>query len=107
MISQLFPGETAQESYTTQLYLLEKEPTQAQRAEAEKQFSLLEYVVKIEDYDTGLRQQKALLAGGLDHVLFGRNEGGGQEFHRWVQKLLETDDNDLNALFKSRRNAAE
>ncbi len=64
-------------------------------------------MVKIEDYDTGLRQQKALLAGGLDHVLFGRNEGGGQEFHRWVQKLLETDDNDLNALFKSRRNAAE
>ncbi len=107
MISQLFPGANAQESYTTQLYLLENEPTEAERIEAEKQFALLEYVVKTEDYDTGLRQQKALLAGGLDHVLFGRNEGGGQNFHRWVQRLLDTDDDNLNDLFKPRRQAAE
>ncbi len=107
MISQLFPGETAQESTTTQLYLLQHEPRPEERDEAERQFELLEYVVKVEDYDTGFRQQKALLAGGLDSVIFGRNEGGGQLFHQWVQKILETDDGDLNSLFPPVSQAAE
>ena len=107
MISQLFPGETAQESTTTQLYLLQHEPRPEERDEAERQFELLEYVVKVEDYDTGFRQQKALLAGGLDNVIFGRNEGGGQLFHQWVQKILDTDDGDLNNLFPPVSLAAE
>lgn len=100
MLSQLFPGETAQESFTTQYYLMETTPTKEQEAEAEEQFKLLEYVVEVEDYGTGLRQQKALMGGGRDHVLFGRNEGGGQRFHGWVDSILEAKDDDaLNALF--------
>ncbi|MFN3231165.1 MAG: aromatic ring-hydroxylating oxygenase subunit alpha [Alphaproteobacteria bacterium] len=109
MISQLFPGDTPGESFTTQYYLMESEPTEAEIIEAERQFKLLEYVVETEDYGTGLRQQRALEAGGLDKVLFGRNEGGGQTFHGWVQRILDTDDDDINDLFRgaNQRAAAE
>ena len=100
MVSQLFPGETPGESYTTQYYLMESEPNEQQKLDAQAQFKLLEFVVQDEDYATGLRQQKALEAGGRDHVLFGRNEGGGQRFHRWVEKLLNTEEEDLNKAFQ-------
>ena len=101
MVSQLMPGAEVGESFTTQIYLMEKPPTEEQEASAIAQFKLLEYVVQEEDYATGLRQQKALEAGGRDHVLFGRNEGGAQTFHKWVDRILATDDADLNALFAS------
>jgi nitrite reductase/ring-hydroxylating ferredoxin subunit len=101
MLSQLFPGSSPGESYTTQYYLMEHEPNEEQAKEAEAQFKLLEYVVEVEDYGTGLRQQKALEAGGRDHVLFGRNEGGGHRFHGWVDRLIEADDKELNGLFAS------
>ena len=99
MLSQLFPGEKPGESFTTQYYLMENEPDEDQAREAHEQFKLLEYVVEVEDYGTGLRQQKALEAGGRDHVLFGRNEGGGHRFHGWVDRLIDADDKDLNGLF--------
>ena len=99
MISQLFPGATPQESFTVQNYVMENEPTEAQAQEAKEQFKFLEYVVQEEDYATGLRQQQALMSGHMSHVLFGKNEGGGQVFHGWVDKLLNTDDEHLNELF--------
>lgn len=99
MLSQLFPGEEPGESYTTQYYLMENQPNEEQAKEAHEQFKLLEYVVEVEDYGTGLRQQKALEAGGRDHVLFGRNEGGGHRFHGWVERLIKADDKELNELF--------
>ncbi len=99
MLSQLFPGEKPGESFTTQYYLMENEPDEDQAREAHEQFKLLEYVVEVEDYGTGLRQQKALEAGGRDHVLFGRNEGGGHRFHGWVDRLIDADDKELNGLF--------
>ncbi|NJN53100.1 MAG: aromatic ring-hydroxylating dioxygenase subunit alpha [Gammaproteobacteria bacterium] len=100
MLSQLFPGDTPQTSYTIQNYLMEKAPDEAGIAAATEQFKLLEYVVKEEDYATGLRQQRALMTGAKSHVMFGRNEGGGHRFHRWVDKLIATDDDKLNALFR-------
>ena len=99
MISQLFPGESPGESYTVQNYVMESEPNEEQAAAANEQFKLLEYVVREEDYATGLRQQKALLTGAKSHVMFGRNEGGGHRFHRWLDTLLETEDDQLNGLF--------
>jgi phenylpropionate dioxygenase-like ring-hydroxylating dioxygenase large terminal subunit len=101
MLSQLFPGASPGESITVQNYIMEKEPTPAQAKEAHAQFEFLEHVVRDEDYATGLKQQQALATGYKDHVLFGRNEEGGQRFHGWVDKLLNTDDQDLNALFDS------
>ena len=100
MLSQLFPGETPDESYTTQYYLMEKVPNEEEALQAEQQFKLLEYVVEVEDYATGIRQQRALKAGGRDHVLFGRNEGGGQRFHGWVDRLLQADDTAVKAMFE-------
>jgi phenylpropionate dioxygenase-like ring-hydroxylating dioxygenase large terminal subunit len=99
MLSQLFPGETPQSSITVQNYLMQHPPTEAQAEAANRQFDLLGFVVAEEDYATGLKQQRALMTGIRDHVLFGRNEGGGHRFHRWLDRLLTTDDEDLNALF--------
>ena len=102
MISQLFPGATPQESHTVQNYLMENAPADEKtRKEARDQFKFLEYVVREEDYATGLRQQKALLTGTMPHVMFGRNEGGGQRFHSWVDRLVQTDDQMLPTLFQN------
>lgn len=101
LISQLFPGDTPGESYTIQNYLLEKAPDQAQIEAAHAQFDLLKYVVEQEDYATGLKQQKSLRTGARDHILFGRNEAGGQRFHRWLKEILATEDDKLNDLFRS------
>ena len=99
MLSQLMPGETPEESYTTQYYLMENEPTKEQEIEAEKQFDLLEYVVREEDYSTGIKLQKSLKTGMIKNVMFGKNEGGGQCFHGWVDKILSTPDKKLASLF--------
>ncbi len=99
MISILTPGAHVGESFTTQLYLMEKEPSETQAKAATEQFAMLEFVVRAEDYDTGLRQQAALKSGAREWVLFGRNEGGAQTFHGWVDRLLATEDADLASLF--------
>ena len=101
MLSQLFPGATPQESFTVQNYLMARAPDEAQAQEARGQFDLLKYVVEEEDYATGIKQQHALMTGTRDHVLFGRNEGGGHRFHRWLDRIIETDDADLTELFAS------
>jgi phenylpropionate dioxygenase-like ring-hydroxylating dioxygenase large terminal subunit len=101
MISQLFPGKSPGESITVQNYLMENEPSEADKSEAQSQFELLKTVVQEEDYGTGLRQQQALQTGAMGDVLFGRNEGGGHRFHGWVDRLLTTEDEDLNGLFET------
>ncbi|HIG42515.1 MAG: aromatic ring-hydroxylating dioxygenase subunit alpha [bacterium] len=101
LISQLFPGEHPGESYTIQNYMLENEPDEERARAATEQFEFLKYVVQEEDYATGLKQQRNLETGVKDHVLFGRNEGGGHNFHRWVDTILETDCADLNKLFET------
>ena len=45
-------------------------------------------VVRDEDYYTGLRLQRALATRAKEHVLFGRNEGGGQRFHQTLDQYL-------------------
>ena len=101
MLSQLFPGPSPESSHTNQIFLMEKKPaTEQLEKEAREQFRFLEYVVQEEDYATGIALQKNLPVGAKPHVLFGRNERGGQAFHRWVDTLLETADDDLPALFR-------
>ena len=99
MVSQLLPGDTVGVSFTTQIYLMEKKPDGETEKLAHEQFAFLENVVQNEDYFTGLRQQRALKAGGLDHVMFGRNEGGAQQFHQWVDRIIGADDQTLNRMF--------
>ena len=99
MVSQLFPGKEPGESYTVQNFLVDRELTPEQREAATQQFEFLKGVVRDEDYATGLKQQEALRTGSRKFVLFGRNEEGGQVFHSWVDKILETDDDKLPELF--------
>ena len=102
MISQLFPGDAPERSYTVQNYLMEHPPSSDEAvAEAKAQFDLLKYVVQEEDYATGIALQKNLPTGAKSHVLFGRNESGGQNFHRWVDAILETPDEELPKLFQT------
>jgi nitrite reductase/ring-hydroxylating ferredoxin subunit len=102
MLSQLFPGETPGTSYTIQHYMMEKPPAdEAAIKAARDQFDFLKYVVQDEDYATGLKQQKALETRAKEHVLFGRNEEGGHNFHRWVDTIIETSDEDLPKLFQT------
>jgi carnitine monooxygenase subunit len=100
MISQLFPGTKVGESVTTQYYVMEHEPTdEAVRQGAREQFDFLKIVVRDEDYATGIRQHRALQTGMMDHVLFGRNEKGGQVFHQWAARLIAASDAELPGLF--------
>lgn len=104
MVSQLFPGDTPTSSRTVQNYVMAKLPESDEvREAADAQFKLLEYVVREEDYATGILQQRALKTRPDADVLFGRNEGGGQRFHSFLDELLDCPDEALPALF--RRNA--
>jgi phenylpropionate dioxygenase-like ring-hydroxylating dioxygenase large terminal subunit len=99
MVSQLFPGATPDESLTVQSFLAVAEPDESQRAAIAETMRFLEHVVRDEDYFTGLRIQRALKTGAIRDVLFGRNEGGGQRFHRFVDAVLASEDAGLAALF--------
>ena len=63
-------------------------------------------VGRIQPVDIGQQDQcighdKLRNSGGKSVNLFGRNEGGGQRFHGFVDELLATEDDDLAALFKN------
>lgn len=105
LISQLLPGAVVGESLTRQIYLMREKPSPEQEAAARQQFDFLEVVVRDEDYATGLRQQRALDHGTLSHVLFGRNEGGAQVFHRWTDMIIAASDAELPALFANANRA--
>jgi phenylpropionate dioxygenase-like ring-hydroxylating dioxygenase large terminal subunit len=99
MISQLFPGTTLDTSTTIQNFLAVDEPSPETQKVIEEQMAFLFKVVRDEDYAMGKRIQRTLEAGSARDVLFGRNELGGQRFHRWVDAILETKDEDLDELF--------
>jgi nitrite reductase/ring-hydroxylating ferredoxin subunit len=88
LVSQLFPGRTPGTSVTIQNYYTSTEPSEETRAGAEQKADFLEMVVRDEDYYTGLRLQRALETRSREYVVFGRNEGGGQRFHKTVDEYL-------------------
>jgi phenylpropionate dioxygenase-like ring-hydroxylating dioxygenase large terminal subunit len=99
MVSQLFPGATADESVTVQNFLCTSEPDEELQSRIEGVMGFLEHVVRDEDYFTGNRIQKAVKTGAKQEFVFGRNEGGGQRFHRWLEAILQADDAQLPKLF--------
>jgi phenylpropionate dioxygenase-like ring-hydroxylating dioxygenase large terminal subunit len=99
MVSQLFPGPSADESVTVQNFFATSAPDDARRAAIDGVMKFLEHVVRDEDYYTGRRIQKAVKSGAKSELLFGRNEGGGQRFHRWVDALVHTGDDELEQRF--------
>lgn len=101
MISQLFPGDNPLQSRTIQNYVMRQLPAnEAVRKAADEQFRFLEQVVRDEDYATGFRQQRALMSRPGAEVMFGRNEAGGQHFHKFLDELINCPDEDLPRLFQ-------
>jgi len=91
MVSQLFPGATPDTSTTVQHFLAVEEPDDEQQELITKQMDFLLRVVRDEDYFTGRRIQRALKTGAKSHVMFGRNEAGGQRFHSYVDALVDAE----------------
>src|SRR5262249_43975122 len=87
-VAQLFPGTTPGSARTILNYYIAAEPTEEQRAAAQEHAAFLEHVVRDEDYATGFGIQRALSTGARPSVMFGRNEGGGQRFHRSLDRYL-------------------
>ncbi len=101
MVSQLFPGETPDTSKTVQNFLATREPDEEGQKQIEQMMAFLMHVVRDEDYATGNRIQTNVKTGAKSEFFFGRNEGGGQRFHRWVDALIRTGDGELGELFEA------
>ncbi|WP_225008402.1 aromatic ring-hydroxylating oxygenase subunit alpha [Novosphingobium percolationis] len=91
-ISTVLPGTQVGESVTVQTYLSETPPDAETRAKIAELCAFLAHVVGEEDLPTSAHQQKALAAGVLREVRFGRNEGGLHHFHKWIDMLVDSDD---------------
>ena len=101
MISQLFPGDNPDTSITHQSFLATFSPDEQQKDDIANIMDFLRYVVAEEDYFTGNRIQKTVKTGAKSHFYFGRNEEGGQRFHRWTDALLAAEsEEDLVLLYK-------
>lgn len=110
LISQIFPCATVGESITIQSYYMQNKTDPEQLAAARANCEFLARVVRDEDLANSYKQQQALDSGLLNEVCFGRNEGGGQHFHRWLDAVLAMPNRALTSLFSDAsdelRNAA-
>jgi phenylpropionate dioxygenase-like ring-hydroxylating dioxygenase large terminal subunit len=100
-VARVFPGATADESVTYLDFISTAPKTEEFIAAANKQIAFLENVVRDEDYATGLKIQRTVKTGAKKDLIFGRNEGGAQYVHGWLDALLVTADEDLNDLFRN------
>jgi phenylpropionate dioxygenase-like ring-hydroxylating dioxygenase large terminal subunit len=100
-VARVFPGTTADESVTYLDFISTAPKTDEFIAAANRQIAFLENVVRDEDYATGLKIQRTVKTGAKKVLHFGRNEGGAQYVHGWLDALLVTADEDLNELFRN------
>lgn len=100
MVSQMYPGKTVGESRTTQNFLYFGDPSETKQEEVDQYMGFMNTVVGGEDYFTGFNVQRALATGAKEFSYFGRNEAGGQLFHKWVDALLEASDEELPGLLE-------
>ena len=90
LLSQLFPGPTADTSLTIQTVLCRHEPSSDEERKIAEQFSsLVLQAVRDEDYWVGFQIQSALKSGATAEVLFGRNEPSLQHYHHAVERYAE------------------
>jgi nitrite reductase/ring-hydroxylating ferredoxin subunit len=102
-IARLFPGATPEESVSHLDYVSLGEPTDEFCRLVEKQIDFLVGVVRDEDYATGLKIQRTVKTGAKQELVFGRNEGGAQYVHGWIQRVLDAADGELEQLFRGAR----
>lgn len=93
IISQVLPGATVSESTTVQIFLHETAPVGDDLREATEMADFLGHVVGQEDLPMSRSQQQVLQSGQLSEVLLGRNEGGLQQFHAWVERFVAAEPN--------------
>lgn len=98
LVSIVVPGAEVGTSTTTQTFLAETPPDGAARATMSEMCAFLAHVVGDEDLPTSAFQQKVMATGLLPEVRFGRNEGGLQHFHTWLDRVIAADDAALVAL---------
>lgn len=92
LVSIVVPGSKVGTSTTTQTFLAEAAPDDATRAAMGEMCAFLAHVVGDEDLPTSAFQQKAMATGLVGEVRFGRNEGGLQHFHTWLDRVIAADD---------------
>lgn len=100
-VARIFPGDSADESITYLDFISTAPKTDDFVEIIEKQIAFLEHVVRDEDYATGLKIQRTVKTGAKTEFVFGRNEGGAQYVHGWIDAIIETPDDELSELFRS------
>ena len=100
MVSQMFPGETVGTSVTIQNFLRFASETEDDTQALDAHMKMMRVVVGQEDYETGFKVQRGLATAAKPVSMFGRNEGGGQAFHRWVDALIAATDDELPAVLR-------
>lgn len=98
LVSIVVPGTDVGTSTTTQTFLAETLPDDAARTIMSEMCAFLAHVVGDEDLPTSAYQQKVMATGLLPEVRFGRNEGGLQHFHSWLDRVIAADDGALMEL---------
>jgi phenylpropionate dioxygenase-like ring-hydroxylating dioxygenase large terminal subunit len=91
LVSQMFPV-APDRCVTIQNHVNRRDPASytAEESEAmQKRIALYAKVVRDEDYSTSFSIQEGLNAGANQEMLFGRNEGGAQNFHRSVAHYVQ------------------
>ncbi|WP_225204448.1 aromatic ring-hydroxylating oxygenase subunit alpha [Novosphingobium huizhouense] len=93
LLSIVVPGAEVDTSTTTQTFLAETPPQDdTARSAMADMTAFLAHVVGDEDMPTSAFQQQVMGTGLLGEVRFGRNEGGLQHFHMWLDRVIAADD---------------
>ncbi len=98
LVSIVAPGAEVATSTTTQTFLAETQPDEESRAAMSRMCAFLAHVVGDEDLPTSAFQQQVMATGMLGEVRFGRNEGGLQHFHGWLDRVIAADTSELPSL---------
>ena len=91
MVSQLFPL-APDRCITVQNHVNPRDPATLSPKENEamqKRIALYAQIVRDEDYSSSFSIQDGLNSGANQEMLFGRNEGGAQNFHRSVAHYVQ------------------
>ena len=99
-VARIFPGDTPESSVSHLDYLSFAEPTEKNLAAIREKIDFLVHVVGDEDYATGLGIQRTVQTGAKTEFVFGRNEGGAQHVHGWIDRVLDASDAELDGLFR-------
>lgn len=91
LVSQMLPV-APDRCVTVQIHVNPRDPAQdtpEQKEAMRERIALYAKIVQDEDYATSLSIQEGLRSGANTEILFGRNEGGAQNFHRSVAHYVQ------------------